>query len=96
MGGLPRFADDPETGDTGCGEPVQVDIGAHEYQGEPVKRMCYADATDDGIVGFADVLEVLSAWGEYGETCRLGDLDLSGTVDFGDLLIVLAAWGPCE
>ena len=54
---------------------------------------CPADIDGDGMVGFGDILAILSAWGNKGGP---EDLDGSGVVDFGDILIVLAAWGPCE
>ncbi len=55
--------------------------------------ICVADLNEDEMVGFDDLVLVLSAWGTTGGR---EDLDGSGTVDFDDLLIVLDAWGPCE
>lgn len=57
---------------------------------------CPADLDLDGMVGFSDVLAMLSAWGPCpdGEFC---DADLDGDMEagFGDLLTLLTAWGDC-
>jgi hypothetical protein len=47
------------------------------------------DANGDGIVGFPDLLVVLSNWDTGGP---VGDLDCDGIVGFGDLLLVLSNW----
>ncbi len=51
------------------------------------------DVDGDGVVGFGDLLAVLSAWGDCPESkpCP-ADLDGDRDVDFADLLIVLSAW----
>ena len=51
------------------------------------------DADGDGIVGFADLLAVITAWGPCpeGGGCP-ADLDGNMIVDFADLLIVLTNW----
>ena len=54
-----RFVDDPDTEDTGTGEPPIVDMGAFEFQ----VASCAADVTGDGVVDVLDLLEVLGAWG---------------------------------
>lgn len=92
LGSNPRFADDPDTADSGCGEPVQVDMGAFEYQGVPWHPMLVGDVDGDGMVGFSDLLEVLSAWGECDPECCLADVDFSWEVNFDDLLTVLSNW----
>ena len=51
---------------------------------------CPADLDGDGVVGIADFLAVLAAWGTPG-----GDVNGDGTTDVSDFLAVLAAWGPC-
>jgi len=86
LDGNPRFVDDPDTEDTGNGQPPIVDMGAYEYQGEP----CPADFDDDGDVDTADLLYLLGAWGT-GD----GDVDGDGDTDAADLLTLLAAWGAC-
>jgi hypothetical protein len=55
---------------------------------------CPADVDDDDIVGFADLLAVLSAWGECSGPCP-ADVNEDGNVGFADLLVVLATWGAC-
>ncbi len=52
------------------------------------------DLDGDGVVGFADLLIVLGAWGECPPPpadCP-ADLDGDGVVDFADLLLILAIW----
>ena len=93
LDGNPRFFDDPDTDDTGSGEPPIVDMGAYEFQG----ASCPADLDDSGTIGFADLIALLSAWGPCPHHAGCPeDLDDDGTVGFSDLLILLAAWGPCE
>lgn len=53
---------------------------------------CRGDLDDDAAVTIADLLDLLSRWGN---TCDPADLDDSETVEIGDLLILLAQWGPC-
>ena len=87
-----RFADDPGTVDTGCGMPVIVDMGAYEYQGIPFD-VKLGDIDGDGVVGTADLLALLAAWGPTRGPCALADLDLTGAVGTSDLLILLGSWG---
>ncbi len=54
---------------------------------------CRADVDGSGVVDFADLLAVLSAWGAC-EGCP-EDVTGDGVVNFADILAVLAAWGPC-
>lgn len=56
---------------------------------------CPADVAPpdgDGQVDFADLLTVLSSWGEV---CTGPDINRSGEVDFDDVLAVIAEWGDC-
>ena len=48
----------------------------------------------DGTVDFADMLLVLSNWGDCAAppTACLADIDGNGTVGFEDLLEVLSSW----
>jgi hypothetical protein len=87
LDGNDRFVDDPDTVDTGFGDPPIVDMGAYEYQVET----CPADFDDDGDVDTADLLFLLGAWGTPD-----GDVDGDGDTDTADLLALLAAWGPCR
>lgn len=51
------------------------------------------DVDGDGAVGFADLLEVLSAWGDCpGAGACPADVDGDGVVGFGDVLLVLSNW----
>ena len=89
LDGNPRFVDDPDTDDTGFGEPPIVDMGAYEFQAVP----CPWDIHENGIVGMIDLLLLLDAWGPC-EGCP-ADVDGDGTVGLSDLLALLANWGPC-
>jgi hypothetical protein len=87
-----RFADDPDTPDTGCGVPVIVDMGAYEFPGEVVEDIVIGDVDGDGDVDVADLLALLAAWGPCESDCCLADLDASGVIDTADLLTLLANW----
>jgi hypothetical protein len=86
LDGNPRFVDDPDTADTGYGDPPIVDMGAYEFQIET----CPADFNGDGDVDTTDLLYLLGAWGTPD-----GDVDGDGDTDTADLLALLAAWGEC-
>jgi predicted outer membrane repeat protein len=92
LDGNPRFADDADTADTGCGVPVVVDMGAYEYPGEPFP-VRFGDVNGDGAVSVTDFLLLLAAWGMCPQTCCLASLDLNGYVGVDDFLILLANWG---
>ena len=65
--GNPRFVDDPNTKDTGNGDPPIVDMGAYEFQALP----CPWDLDSNGSVGVGDLLFLLANWDNpYG----VGDL----------------------
>ncbi len=89
LDGNPRFVDDPDTVDTGLGDPPVVDMGAYEFQGAlPCPWDC--EAVPDGNVGINDFLAVLAGWGLPGP-CDFG----GGGVGITDFLKILANWGPC-
>ncbi len=92
LDGNPRFADDPATKDTGCGEPVVVDMGAYEFQGDPFP-VKLGDIDGDGIVGTVDFHALLDDWGSCVEDCCLADLDIDGDVGITDFLLLLGNWG---
>ena len=92
LDGNPRFNADEADFDPGCGVPVVVDMGAYEYQYDPVEDVIFADLNADGAVGILDLLAVLAAWGDPANNC-LADLDIDGDVDILDLLTLLAHWG---
>ena len=95
LDGNPRFNADEADFDPGCGVPVVVDMGAYEYQFDPVENVVFADLNADGAVGVADLLGLLASWGPCAKGCCLADLDLDGDVGLPDLLALLANWGPC-
>ncbi|MHC4414570.1 MAG: right-handed parallel beta-helix repeat-containing protein [Planctomycetota bacterium] len=91
--GNPRFAADEVDFDPGCGVPVVVDMGALEYEGDPVE-VIFADIDADGRVRLADLLALLAAWGPCGPACCLADFDIDGNVGISDLLSLLVHWRP--
>ncbi|MCH8210153.1 MAG: right-handed parallel beta-helix repeat-containing protein [Planctomycetes bacterium] len=93
LDGNPRFNADENDFDPGCGVPVVVDMGAYEYQFDPVEDVIFADLNGDGSVGVVDLLGLLGGWGPCAKGCCLADLDLDGAVGASDLLILLANWG---
>ncbi len=88
LDGNPRFVDDPDTPDSGNGDPPIVDMGAFEFQGTSCPWDCGGD--NDGNVGINDFLALLAQWGGPG-AC---DFD-GGNVGINDFLDLLANWGPC-
>lgn len=54
---------------------------------------CPSDLTGDEVVGFDDLLEVLSNWGPCPGCAQ--DVDQDDVVGFSDLLMILSNWGPC-
>jgi hypothetical protein len=95
LDGQPRFADDPDAPDAGCGVGAIVDIGAYEFQGEPA-TIVPADLTGDGLVDMIDLMQLIAAWGDCPTeppTCCLADHDADGVVSIVDLLAMLAHWG---
>ena len=59
LDGNPRFVDDPDTVDTGYGEPPLVDMGAYEFQGSA----CPWDLNGNGFVWIFDLVLLLLSWG---------------------------------
>ncbi len=90
LDGNPRFADDPNTSDTGCGLPVVVDMGAYEYQGVPAE-VVFGDLNGDGIATFIGDLMILNGCvGSDDPDCCVADLDLDGVVGMSDRILM---WG---
>jgi hypothetical protein len=54
---------------------------------------CPWDLSGDSMIGFSDLLAILSAWGPCPGCPE--DLSGDGVVGFADLLKVLSEWGPC-
>ena len=92
LDGNPRFNADENDFDSGCGVPVVVDMGAYEYQFDPVEDVIFADLNGDGSVGVVDLLGLLGEWGPCAKGCCLADLDLDGAVGYLDLSLLLANW----
>ncbi len=90
LDGNPRFVDDPDTEDTGLGDPPIVDMGCYEFQ----PPECPGALNGDGTVDVLDLIAVLGAWGPCPD-CE-EDINGDGVVDVLDLLEALSAWGPCE
>jgi hypothetical protein len=90
LAGLPRFIDDPDTPDTGLGDPPIVDMGAYEFPGSA----SLGDLNGDGVVDVLDLLILLSAWGDCPDPpdpCP-ADLNGDGSVSVLDLLTLLELW----
>ena len=83
-----------DRGGLGIEEALQVTTTSGSYTIQVTTLNCssFADLTDDCIVGAADLLALLAAWGP----CKgcLADFDQNGDVGASDLLALLAAWGP--
>jgi len=78
-----------------CGAPQDEDQaidGGSAYAFDLLACLCTADVDGDGAVGVADLLAVLSGWGQPG---GLEDVNRDGVVDVLDLLLLLASWGHC-
>ncbi len=60
---------------------------------DAARGLCPADINADGVVDVADLLGLISVWGD----CRGcdGDVNVDGTVDVRDLIALFAAWGAC-
>ena len=84
--------DPTATTDVGCGIPVVVDMGAYEYQGDPVP-VKYGDIDGDGHVGIMEFLFVIGSWGPCQADCCMADFDLDGDVGLADFCTVIENWG---
>ncbi len=93
LDGNPRFNADPADFDPGCGVPVVVDMGAYEFQFDPVEEVFLGDLDGDGTVGIVDFLALLADWGPCEPGCCLADLDIDRDVGIIDFLILLGNWG---
>ena len=54
---------------------------------------CLGDLSGNGIRSFADLTQLLNAWGPCPGCPE--DFDENGSVGFNDLTILLNGWGPC-
>jgi hypothetical protein len=69
-----------------------ADMGAYEHV-EP----CPLDLDGDQLIGFGELLLILSEWGPCPPPppACVADVNADGIVGFQDLLLILANWGPC-
>ncbi|MHC4107323.1 MAG: right-handed parallel beta-helix repeat-containing protein [Planctomycetota bacterium] len=88
LDGNPRFVDDPDTLDTGYGDPPIVDMGAYEFQ-----LPCPWDLNGDGEVNVLDLIELVMSFGPC-EECP-ADFDDDGFVNVVDLIALIMNFGPC-
>jgi len=94
LDGNPRAANDLNSPDCPqtpglCGDCPIIDMGAYE-----VPTTCPWDFVCDEIVGIADFLALLAAWGP--NPGHPADFDGDGFVGIVDFLALLANWGPCR
>jgi hypothetical protein len=87
------FAPDPDLPPQIDVVAINVDPGGNAFGLVPPPP-CPYDIDGDLIIGFSDLLVVLSMWGPCPPPCP-GDLDGNGLVGFSDLLLILSNWGPC-
>lgn len=59
----------------------------------PGEAACQEDLDQSGSVGFADLVQLLSAWGPCPGCAE--DFNGDDVVGFSDLIQLLSAWGPC-
>ena len=68
---------------------------AGDEASRPCGATCLADLDGDGVVGGADLGQMLLAWGAVKGGAVPADLDGNGVVDGADLGQMLSAWGAC-
>jgi hypothetical protein len=84
--------------ETGHGEPL-ADVQPPHYghlmeMTEIALPACgAADLNGDLVVGVADLIELITAWGACGDCPQ--DLDGDGVVGVADLVDLIVQWGPC-
>lgn len=75
---------------------LDVPPGLEEIEAAIIRLDCPSDLTRDGTVDFADLLELLAAWGSCpAQGPCAADIDDDDEVGFQDLLALLGAWGRC-
>ena len=92
LDGDPRFVDDPDTKDTGNGDPPIVDMGAYEFQ----VMNCPWDVNGDGVVDRHDLVEVVHNLGvcDDPDNCPW-DVNGDGVVNGRDVAAVATHFGAC-
>ena len=58
------------------------------------EAQCPADINGDNMVGIADLLAIIDAWGACGGCSA--DLNDDSVVNVSDVLLLINVWGPCE
>lgn len=84
--GAPRFADDPNTADTGVGPAPVVDLGAVEFS---TQAACPGDYDGDGRHTTADFFAFLTLY-QFGHSAT--DIDGNGMVNTNDFFAFLAIY----
>jgi hypothetical protein len=78
-----------------CDGDLLLDACQPDTNGDGVPNACDcpSDLNGDGVVGSADIVFILTEWGNYGQ----GPADISGDarVDGLDVALLLSAWGLC-
>jgi predicted outer membrane repeat protein len=85
--GNPRFADDPDTTDSGNGTAPIVDMGAYELPVEGCPNACGDISASGGsidLVDFASFALCFGASPDSSPACLCSDLDESGTINLVD------------
>ena len=70
-------------------DPIPYAIGTFEIHLDP---WAVGDIDEDGVVGFTDLLALLSQWGETVDPYTNGDVNGDGIVSVADLLLLLSNW----
>ncbi len=91
LDGNPRFADDVDSRDVGCGLNAPIDMGSFEFPG-PATQPVRGDIDGDLDVDTNDLILLLGAWGEC-QGCCVADVNGDITVNATDLMILLSNWG---
>ncbi len=76
--------------------PADVLLDDGQLLSAPVSfnfRFLRGDATNDGVVNFADLLIIARNYGQSGRTFSQGDFNYDNQVDFNDLLILARLYG---
>lgn len=77
-----RFNDDPDTVDTGLGDPPLVDMGSYEFYPNSRSYSCPADFNGDGIVNTLDFLSFLNAFSAGDPSADFNGDGVVNTLDF--------------
>ena len=81
------------SGNSFCANQPANTRGDFDNEGANTVCGCLADFDESGVVGFPDLVLVLSA---FGDDRPFLDLNGSGVIDFPDIVQVIGVWGPCS